>query len=150
MSIFKSFFTHKNKPVSLTGSSDKDSPTAKHIIFRKAKDIRNPRAKIILIASLGIYALILRLTDIGCPIRFLTGLPCPGCGMTRALLCGLRLDLAGAFEHHMMFWSLPIIFLGILFDGRLFKKKTANRVLWILIAAGFVANWVFSILHEIC
>jgi len=35
-----------------------------------------------------------------CPSRRLLGLPCPGCGMTRALAALLRGDLAGAFALH--------------------------------------------------
>lgn len=37
-----------------------------------------------------------------CPIRLILGIPCPGCGMTRALLCFLRGDLAGSFYWHPM------------------------------------------------
>lgn len=35
-----------------------------------------------------------------CPSRLLLGLPCPGCGMTRAVAALLRGDLAGAFILH--------------------------------------------------
>lgn len=31
-----------------------------------------------------------------CPVRLVTGYPCPGCGITRAALCLLRLDFTGA------------------------------------------------------
>jgi len=39
-----------------------------------------------------------------CPFKALTGLPCPGCGMTHAFLSLGRLDLAGAFA-----WN-PLVF----------------------------------------
>ncbi len=48
------------------------------------------------------------ITGIGCPVRFVTGISCPGCGMTRAWLSLLRLDLAGAFYYHPLF-LLPAI-----------------------------------------
>lgn len=60
-------------------------------------------------ALLGIllfYAVIESL-GITCPIRFLTGVSCAGCGMSRAWLCLLRLDIAGAFACHPLFW-LPL------------------------------------------
>lgn len=44
----------------------------------------------------------------GCPIRFMTGISCPGCGMTRAYLCLLRGDVEGAFNYHPLFPLVPI------------------------------------------
>ncbi len=50
----------------------------------------------------------LHIMGIGCPIKYLTGVSCPGCGMTRAYLSLLRLDFAGAFYYHPLF-LLPVI-----------------------------------------
>ena len=49
-------------------------------------------------------------TIVGCPIKFLTGLSCPGCGMTRAYLSLLKLDFPSAFHFHPL-WLIPILFL---------------------------------------
>jgi hypothetical protein len=35
-----------------------------------------------------------------CPFRLLTGLPCPGCGLTRSVVCTLHGDLASAMMFH--------------------------------------------------
>ena len=35
-----------------------------------------------------------------CPFRLLTGLPCPGCGLTRSLVCLLHGDLAMSLAFH--------------------------------------------------
>ena len=51
----------------------------------------------IAIAYGGMFAL-----GITCPIRFLTGISCPGCGMTRALLSALRFDFQAAFFYHTL------------------------------------------------
>lgn len=45
--------------------------------------------------------------DIPCLFLRLFGIPCPLCGMTRSVLCALRLDFVGAFRFHPMFWALP-------------------------------------------
>lgn len=44
----------------------------------------------------------------GCPFRFFLGVPCPGCGMTRAFLSLLRLDFKMAFAYHPL-WPLVIL-----------------------------------------
>ena len=51
---------------------------------------------------------------LGCPLYELTGITCPLCGTTRALLCLLRGDLAAAFTCHPLFPLIPAGLLGIL------------------------------------
>ncbi len=82
---------------------------------------------------------------INCPILTLTGIPCLGCGMTRAVGSALRLDFAGAFSYHFMFWSLPLLFFCFMKDGRIFKNKYLNLIFYALILAGFVANWILKL-----
>lgn len=45
---------------------------------------------------------------VGCPIRFVTGIPCPGCGMTRAWLSLLSGNEAAAFAFHSLFLLAPV------------------------------------------
>lgn len=50
---------------------------------------------------------------VGCPIKRTVGLPCPGCGMTRACLSLLSLNLRAAFYWHpLCFLVVP---LGVMF-----------------------------------
>ena len=51
-----------------------------------------------------------------CMFRRVTGLPCLTCGMSRAWLCALRLDFAGAFFWHPLFWTVPLIALALIFS----------------------------------
>ncbi len=55
-------------------------------------------------ALLAVYYLLL-----GCPIKLWTGISCAGCGMTRAWLCVLHLDFAGAFAYHPLYWLPPVV-----------------------------------------
>lgn len=76
-------------------------------------------------ALAGIVLLYVLLESLGitCPIRFLTGISCAGCGMSRAWLSLLRLNLAGALYYHPLFW-LPIPAAALL----LFRRRLPKRV----------------------
>ena len=87
----------------------------------------------------------LMLFHIPCPVKWLTTLPCPGCGMTRAYLRLLHLDILGAFQMHPMFWSMPILVAYFFKDYRLFRKKCLNDGVLILIAVGFAAQWIVKL-----
>ena len=80
--------------------------------------------------------MLLTVTGIGCPIRFATGVSCPGCGMTRAWESALHLDFHSALGYHPLFWAVPVI--GILV---LFRRKISKKVYNILIA-GFIGLFV--------
>jgi hypothetical protein len=46
-----------------------------------------------------------------CPLHSMTGLDCPGCGATRALVALTRGDVAAAFGHNVFIVaSLPLLF----------------------------------------
>ena len=81
-------------------------------------------------------------TEIGCVFLYFLGIPCPGCGMTRAFQAVLRLDLAAAFSFHPLIFAMPYIIAYILFPlkGRIHK--------YILSIIGIIAiiNWVYRIL----
>lgn len=58
------------------------------------------KSEIGLVIALAIYVLFLQISGIHCPIRYLSGISCPGCGMSRACLSALRLDFAMAFYYN--------------------------------------------------
>ena len=64
------------------------------MIYKKYK------SEICLVIALAIYVLFLQISGINCPIRYLSGISCPGCGMSRACLSALRLDFAAAFYYN--------------------------------------------------
>ena len=44
-----------------------------------------------------------------CPVRLLTGIPCPGCGMGHALVFALRGDFGGSWHSHPL--GMPLLLL---------------------------------------
>ncbi|MBR5246426.1 MAG: DUF2752 domain-containing protein [Clostridia bacterium] len=107
--------------------------------------IKHLKEKILIGIAVVIGMAVGRLLQIPCVFLWATGYECLGCGMTRALISALRLDFISAFQHHRMFWSLPILGLYVLFDGKLFKNKVINIGLLTLILVGFIVNWVLNL-----
>ncbi len=83
--------------------------------------IENKRNIILILASVIIIAV--AYLTIHCPIRFLTGLSCPGCGMTRALFAFLRLDFKKAFYYHPAIFIMPLAAVIFIFRSKFTAKK---------------------------
>ena len=66
-----------------------------------------------------------------CIFSRITGYPCPGCGMTRAVLAVLRGDLRAAFSFHPLWVTLPAVALLLLHAvfPRTFEKALARTPL---------------------
>lgn len=84
---------------------------------KQAKDF------IFFIFVVTIFYVILFALGFTCPIKALTGVSCPGCGMTRAFISLLNLKPSLAFYYHPLF-PLVIIFAIAFF----FKEKIPERV----------------------
>ncbi len=116
-------------------------------VFRLKTDrITHLHLKLLGVLLVMLGAFLLDYFNIGCVWRFFLGIECPGCGMTRALLSLLRGDIKAAFSFNPMFWSLPFIFLYILFDGRIFKNNIMNFAPLIAIGAGFAINFIVKLI----
>ncbi len=84
------------------------------------------------------------LLGIGCPIKYLTGISCAGCGMTRAWAAALRLDFAAAASFHPLWWSIPPAAL-IFITKRHIRKNMLNIFLCLFINA-FVIVYLYRML----
>ena len=89
-----------------------------------------------------------------CALRMLAGIPCPGCGLTRAFLLLSQGDIKTATEMHP-FW-IPIVFVLVLFIvGRYFIENKEKRrkifhiikLLAILIVIGMFALYVYRMIN---
>ena len=98
--------------------------------------------KLIGLAVFALLLLIWNIWDLPCGLRALTGIPCPTCGLTRAWLCAFRLDFSGAFRQYPMFWSIPVLILFLIFDGRLLPNQKCNNWVLGLSVAGIFLIWL--------
>lgn len=95
-------------------------------------------------AAVFLLYVVLELLGVTCPILFLTGVSCAGCGMSRAWLALLRLDLAAAVRFHPLFW-LPVPAAALL----LFRRHIPRRVFRVglaLCAALFLTVYLIRLL----
>jgi hypothetical protein len=94
---------------------------------------------------LGILAILAALDAPLCPSRFLFGLPCPGCGLTRATASMLVFDWGGVWRFHplapvlapVVLWFLarPILEeAGAIEKGKVLVK-VPNAIWWSLLVA---------------
>lgn len=97
-----------------------------------------------LILGIGLaYALFCSLTSLAipCPIRLVTGLLCPGCGVTRMCLALLRLDFAAAWSANPGLLLLLPVLGGLLVclawryikTGRTRLTKGQNVLVWVMV-----------------
>lgn len=103
--------------------------------------------------SLGVLAaLVLRARGVplllpGCPLRTLTGIPCPTCFLTRSALATLHGDLGEALELHL--FGPPLV-LGLGWVGwrqavmgrELPRLGSSHRLLLIVLGAGLGLYWI--------
>lgn len=97
---------------------------------------------------LSVVLLIILYLIFGCPIKLLTGVPCAGCGMTRALFASLKGDFNRAFYYHPLFWCVPLGFIIIVF-----RKKISKKMMSIIEGAAivlFLSVYVYRLLNPTC
>jgi len=109
----------------------------------------------ILAGGLFLYGMARSGSPIPCLFHKLTGLSCPGCGNTRAVLALLQLDLIGAFSYNLLF-PVEFFYLGFVYircavnylsAGR-FTYRSPAPVLDYAILGSLLLWWVIrNILH---
>lgn len=83
---------------------------------------------------------------ISCPIHYLTGYYCPGCGITRMLFSIIKLDFYQAFRYNPLVFVMLIIYVAINIIEAVFKfnikipEIVLNSLIGILIIYGILRN----------
>jgi len=82
-----------------------------------------------------------------CPFKALTGLPCPGCGITHAFLLLGRLDLTGAYAANPLVFPLAAL-TALYAAGRIPRAVRSGAVINSALL-GVLAFWGGRLLHNI-
>ncbi len=82
-----------------------------------------------------------------CPIRQLTGVPCPTCYLTRSVLAVLRGDLVGALRLHAFGPPLVLLAAGVLWHQLVRGRALDRRALAAWIVGGSFLAWLYWLLR---
>ena len=99
--------------------------------------------KYLIVLGAGIlYFVFTSVTKIGipCPFYYLTGLQCPGCGVSRMMLALARLDFSHALQYNPFILLTSPILLFIIFYSDYLYIKTGN---------GSLGKWNFLMIAEL-
>ncbi len=101
-------------------------------------------SKISPIAAVVLLYVVIESVGITCPIRFVTGISCAGCGMSRAWLSLLRGDIRMAFYYHPLF-LLPVVALLVwIFKNKL--PQALYRFIMFTIVLLFVIIYMYRMI----
>lgn len=120
-------------------SGKKQMREAFTLLWKDIKDVKWAIILIIAYFALGKYFLYSL-----CPMVVITGLPCPGCGLTRAGIRLLRLDFAGAFRIHPFIYPI-VMYLGIFGWNRYIRKRRAGTGLKVLLGVIIILMLLFYV-----
>lgn len=101
-------------------------------------------ALLLLLYFTAVYTLF-PLLGLDCVFLTLFGIPCPGCGMSRAVAALFRLDFVSAWNYHPLVFAMPYVVLYLFCDFK--PPRLHNRI---LLAIGIAAliHWAFVLLQH--
>lgn len=114
------------------------------------KRIWSDRKQIITFAFvISLYYLITRLVfKVSCPLVYLTGLPCPACGLTRAASKLFIGDFSGAFSVNPSIYIVLFMILWVIVLRYIIGKES-KLTAWLIIVGvfGCIAIYVHGMVH---
>lgn len=82
-----------------------------------------------------------------CFLRSTIGLPCPGCGLTRAFLSLFQGDFIRALVWHPLFLLPPFAFCVVLFKkNSIFNKIYVSKFFWIISVILLIGLWIIRMI----
>lgn len=101
------------------------------------------------IAALGIAAVWIFVFSGTCLFRTVTGIPCPGCGLTRAWLNFFQGNFTYALRYHPLFLLVPPMLFTVIHLRNVFLKKTPLSVYLVVTCAMFAVFIVCYIVRMV-
>lgn len=74
------------------------------------------------VAAVVVLYVILESFGVTCPIKYITGISCAGCGMSRAWIALLHFNIHEAFMYHPLFFLPPVVVIVMLLKSKINTK----------------------------
>lgn len=93
------------------------------------------------VAAVVVLYVILESFGVTCPIKYITGISCAGCGMSRAWIALLHFNIHEAFMYHPLFFLPPVVVIVMLLKSKINIKF--YKIFMFTIAGAFVIVYLY-------
>ena len=93
------------------------------------------------VAAVVVLYVILESFGVTCPIKYITGISCAGCGMSRAWIALLHFNLHEAFMYHPLFFLPPVVVIVMLLKSKI--KIKFYKIFMFTMAGAFVIVYLY-------
>ena len=114
----------------------------------KRNNRRKNERKELICAATAVVVLYTAMESIGitCPIKFITGISCAGCGMSRAWISLLHFNIHDAFMYHPLFFLPPVVVIVMILKSKINIKiyKIIIFTIIIMFAIVYMCRLIWS------
>ena len=96
------------------------------------------------VAAVVMLYVILESFGVTCPIKYITGISCAGCGMSRAWIALLHFNIHEAFMYHPLFFLPPVVVIVMLLKSKINIK--IYKIFMFTIVAAFVIVYMYRMI----
>lgn len=93
------------------------------------------------VAAVVVLYVVLESFGVTCPIKYITGISCAGCGMSRAWISLLHFNIHDAFMYHPLFFLPPVVVIVMLFKSKINIKF--YKIFMFTMAGAFVIVYLY-------
>ena len=98
------------------------------------------------VTAVVVLYVILESFGVTCPIKYITGISCAGCGMSRAWIALLHFNIHDAFMYHPLFFLPPVVVIVMLLKSKINIKiyKIIIFTIIIMFAIVYICRLIWS------
>ena len=93
------------------------------------------------VTAVVVLYVILESFGVTCPIKYITGISCAGCGMSRAWIALLHFNIHEAFMYHPLFFLPPVVVIFMLLKSKINIK--IYKIIMFTMAGAFVIVYLY-------